>query len=416
VTKPACIRTTGAIGLLWLMVLADPAACTRRTEPEAPASVALALDSAPESLRCVAVTVLTDGTERHTWDPTAVTILEIAGLRPGPMVLTVEAYEADCAQATTPTWLGGPVRVTLHPGPNGSVTVAMRPAGAASTRVTLDFDAGVPDFSPLGWACLADENCASHHCVFGDGGVGTCQPPAAPPPDATAGSVAGGILPTLDQTTGYLIYRPGNDPSCNLGHTDCSPENPCLYAVTVRGGQPAPCLPADMVAIPITDLRLCTAGGACTPCTSEDCYPTTCFQLPPGPGDVTCDNSRIPPNLGPGDVLHFVLASKIPPGSRDMARANATEGLPMVLLARSKSTQADNIRVEWPEGRGAPFVVGKVISGLRDPQGAGGMCGGDPVANCGIFPMRPVGDFPFHNWNITEVDHAGQLFVWPISP
>jgi hypothetical protein len=416
VTKPAHTCTAGALGVLCLMVLAGPPACTRRTEPEAPASVALALDSVPESLRCVAVSVLTDRTLRHTWDPTAVTTLEITGLRPGPMVLTVEAYEVGCAEATAPTWLGGPVRVTLHPGDNGAVTVAMRPAGAASTRVTLDFDAGVSDFSPVGWACLADENCASHHCVFGDGGVGTCQPPAVPPPDAASGSVAGGTLPTLDQTTGYLIYAPGNDSSCNLAQSDCSPENPCLYAVTVRGGQPAPCLPAEMVAIPMTDLRLCTPGGACTPCTSEDCYPTTCFQRPPGPGDVTCDNSRIPSNLGPGDVLHFVLASKIPASGRDMARANAAERLPMVLLTRSKSTNADNIRVEWPGRPGAPFVVGKVISGLRDPQGAGGMCGGDPVANCGIFPMRAAGTFMFKDWSVTELDGAGQLFVWPISP
>lgn len=138
-----------------LLVLAAAAAgCGDKRTADAgfgPAEVSLAITEAPPDVSCIRVAAAGARTAVASFDVQTgqSTVYRFKGLPTGPVSFRAEAFPGPCSDdATESTWLSDPVTVSLKPGANGTVTLAMR--GRASIAVGVDF----PGFGPGDWTSL----------------------------------------------------------------------------------------------------------------------------------------------------------------------------------------------------------------------------------------------------------------------
>jgi hypothetical protein len=399
-------KTLGARLIITFALGVAATGCARGNRPppadDGLAVLELALGQVPADLRCAVITVSAGAREvrkidvQDGTDPSTV----LRRLPVGLVVLSIDAYASGCAAVTedsAPTWIGGPVSVTLRSGPNDPLTIAMRRAG--QVRVTLDFDGGTSDGPvAVGSACVSDPDCAPNRCVHplaDPAAAGTCQPA---PVEGVGLRLAGGQA--------YLFYSPSGGPGCD-------PNTGNIFTVDVIPGADA-CVPAELdgsyAAVPVEALAVCSPGQDCRPCTDDSCLPASCFQPLPPPDSATCTTRALP--ALDGAITRYVLFPKVttqpPPPPR--------EGLPMVLSARAESNlplgQASVVIT--PPADHPAFVYGHLVPQAGSPESSHEECG-EPRSMCGVLPLFAVKGFTFSSFHVVQTDQTSGLGFWGLQ-
>src|SRR5262249_51804895 len=102
----------------------------------------LSIVKAPGDATCLQITVAGSRIVQNSFDlsPGQDAVFKLQGLPTGSVVFSEQAFGIACSlvnSSSVPTWLGGPVTVTLTPGVVANVTIVLRRNGQAI--VTSDF-------------------------------------------------------------------------------------------------------------------------------------------------------------------------------------------------------------------------------------------------------------------------------------